>query len=74
MGKHVMKKRYLLAIILLAVSIGAFAYFFLQQPASDIEPKGSSDLIKDIISLATAIVSLLTSIFTFLAARRKEAK
>lgn len=67
-----MKRRYVLAIILLAVSIGAFAYFFLQQPASDIEPKGSSDLIKDIISLATAVVSLLTAIFTFLTARRKD--
>lgn len=69
-----MKRKYVVAVCLLVVAGLAFFYYFTQRAPSGVESKGSSVLIKEIISLATAVVSLLTSIFTFLMARRKEEK
>jgi len=66
--------RRIVALILLIISVVAIIYYFVQKTPSDIESKGPTDLIKEILSLATAIVTLVASIVTYMSTRPKVPK
>lgn len=73
MRENPMNRR-IVALVLLAISVIAFFYYFTHEAPSNIDSKGSNDLIIEILSLTTAVISMVGSIVSYLSTRPKTQK
>jgi hypothetical protein len=60
-----------ITIILLFVSVSAFIFYYTNKLPADIESKGATDLIKEFVSLAIAVLSFVTALLNFITTKKK---